>query len=192
MTGADLMVLIKKHPTGFGALLVCLICGGLIYYRGGEISARIRAGDEKAQEASTVLSNVSNSVNLPEQTEALQAAAKELESRLVRPTSIALNLQYFYKMESEAGVKILDVRQNYNPNARANVRGPATAFVPVPYVVSVQGTFGQTLLFLKKIEAGQHITRFSNVTFTKAGGSDSGDGLDLMTLSLNVDILGQP
>lgn len=192
MTGADLIALIKKHPVGTGALLVCLVCGALIYFRGEEIARREQLGEEKAQEAAKVLANVSHSVNLAEQTETLQAATKEIESRLVRPTQIALNLQYFYKMESDTGVKILDVRQNYNPNARAPGRGSATAYVPVPYNVSVQGTFGQTLLFLKKIEAGRHITRFTLISYTKAGGSDVGDAQDQMTLSINLELLGQP
>ncbi len=192
MTGADLLALIKKHPTGFGALLICVICGALIYFRGSEIAERGGLSDEKAAEAAKVQTNVANAANLSEQTQALQSAGKELESRLVRPTQIALNLQYFYRMESDTGVKILDVRQNYNPAARAATRGLATAYVPVPYVVSVQGTFAQTLLFLKKIEAGRHITRFSSVSFTKAGGSDSGETSNMMTLSINVDLLGQP
>lgn len=192
MTGTDLRALIRKHPTGFGALLVCVICGGLVYYRGSEITERTRRSEETAKKAREYQTNITNATNLSEQAEAMQAAGKELESRLVRPTQIALNLQYFYRMESDTGVKILDVRQNYSPAARTAQRRPATAYVPVPYTVSVQGTFSQTLLFLKKIEAGPRMTRFSNVTFTKAGGSDSSDGSSLMTLSINLELLGQP
>ena len=40
-----------------------------------------------------------------EQYSALTTATKELESRLVRSTERARNQQYFYEIESEAGVK---------------------------------------------------------------------------------------
>ncbi len=189
MTGADLITLLKKHPLSAGALLVCVICGALIYLRGGEITGRTQRSDEKTAEAAKVQANVANAAGLPGQTEALQASVKELESRLVRSNQIALNLQYFYRMESETGVKILDVRQNNVPSGRNAAKA---AYVGVPYSISVQGTFAGTLLFLKKIETGRHITRFLGATYTKAGGSDVSDASALMTLSINLELLGQP
>ena len=117
-------------------------------------------------------------------------ATKEVEQRLVRASQLAINLQYFYKMEAESGVKILDVRQNPLP---AGPRpGPRATYVGVPYSVSVQGTFTQTLSFLKRIENGRHFSRFLSVSYTKAGGTEAALTGELMNLTINLELLGQP
>lgn len=187
--GAELQALVKKHPIGAVAVLVSVACGVLLYVRSSSIAERTRASEDKAREAAGMQANITNSVGLAEQTEKMKEAAKEVDSRLVRRNQLAINLQYFYRMEADSGVKILDVRQGELPQQR---NAPRTTYVGIPYNVSVQGTFAQTLSFLKRLENGRHFPRFISVTYTKAGSSDRAGPGDLMNLSINLELLGAP
>jgi Tfp pilus assembly protein PilO len=184
MTSAELIARIKKQPIGFACGLICLLCAGWLYYRSGELEKRQAEYDTKAAEAAKVSSNVGISKNLPEQVAELQGVTKELEARLVKAGQLAVNLQYFYKLEAENEVKLLDVRQNPLP------RNAKTINVGVPYNVNVQGSYKNVMAFLQRLEKGRHFCRINNATFGKSGGeTTTGTGL---TLTLTLELLGQP
>src|SRR6185295_18975503 len=125
---------LKKQPIGFACLLICLVGGGWLYYRSGALEAQQAAYEAKSAEQANFSSNVALAKNLPEQVTELQAATKELDSRLVRERQLAVNLQYFYKLEAENEVKLLDVRQNTRPRTPAK-----TTYIGISYNVNVQG-----------------------------------------------------
>ena len=185
MTSADLVTLIKKHPAGFACLLLCLVSGAVIYLRYGNISAGQDSLEAKSSELSRMVSNIRNSANLSEQVAGIQAHTKELDSRLLKASQLADNLQYFYKLETENGVKLVDVRQNALPR---NTK--AAAYVGVPFNVSVQGSYTQVMNFLNRLQNGRHLCRINTANFSKlaAAGSEG----PMVNLSLNLELLGRP
>lgn len=182
MTFADLIARIKKQPIGFACLVICLLSGGWLYYRSGEIDARQEEYRAKSEQAAKFISNVGISKNLPEQVAELQALTKEMDGRLVRAGQLAVNLQYFYKLEAENEVKLLDVRQNPVP------KNTKTLYVGIPYNVNIQGPYKNVMAFLQRLEKGKHFCRINGAGFTKFVGT--GDGS--MTLALSLELLGQP
>jgi hypothetical protein len=188
--GAELQALVKKHPVSAAAVLVAVACGVVLYLRSSTIAERTEESTRKSEEAAKMQANITSATGLPEQVEAMKVATKEVEARLVRASQLAINLQYFYKIEAESGVKILDVRQNTLPTGPRP--GPRTTYTGVPYTVSVQGTFAQTLSFLKRIESGRHFSRFLSVSYTKSGGTEAAVAGELMNLTINLELLGQP
>jgi Tfp pilus assembly protein PilO len=186
MTAADLVAFLKKHPTGTVCLIIVLVCGGLLYYRGDAIAVSQAEYDAKSAEATKMVNNVKNSPGLAEQLAEMQALSKELESRLVRADQLAVNLQYFYKLEADHGVKLVDVRQENQP-AR---RGPKTSYAPVPFNLTVQGNYAQLVKFLGSLQNGRHLCRINAAAFTQPGGVLAGAAPD-MTLTLNLEMLGQ-
>jgi Tfp pilus assembly protein PilO len=185
MTSADLIARIKKQPVGFACVLICLLSGGWLYYRSGEIEARQEEYRAKSEEAARFISNVSISKNLPEQAAELQSVTKDMESRLVRAGQLAVNLQYFYKLEAENEVKLLDVRQNPLP------RNTKTLYVGVPYNVNIQGPYKNVMAFLQRLEKGRHFCRINTASFTKAAGAGD-QASSIVTLALSLELLGQP
>jgi hypothetical protein len=185
MTSADLVASVKKQPVGFGCGVLCIVLGALLYFRSSVIDEKQTEYETKSAEAAKILSNVGISKNLPEQVAEIQAFAKEMESRLVHAGQLAVNLQYFYKLEAENEVKLLDVRQNSIP------RGAALSYVGIPYNLTVQGSYKQVLAFLYRLENGRHFCRFSAVNFVKSTGSE-GAAQNVVTLTLNLELLGQP
>jgi Tfp pilus assembly protein PilO len=172
MTSADLTALLKKHPASFVCLLLCLVSGVIIYLRYGNLSASQIELEAKSAEVARMTANIQN-------------YAKELESRLLKASQLAVNLQYFYKLETENEVKLVDVRQNPLP------RSPRpSAYVGVPFSVSVQGSYTQVMNFLNRLQNGRHLCRINAANFSKVAAV--GNARPLVNLSLNLELLGQP
>jgi Tfp pilus assembly protein PilO len=188
MNPAALITLIKKQPIGFSCGLLCLVIAVLLYFRSSKIDESQAEYDAKSAERTQILANVRNSEHLTEQVVEMQGYAKEMESRLIHAGQLAVNLQYFYKLEAENEVKLMDVRQG------TFTRGPKTLNVGVPYNVTVQGSYKHVLAFLQRLESGAHFCSFKTVNFNKLlGSSDSlGDSNAIMNLSLNIELLGTP
>jgi Tfp pilus assembly protein PilO len=187
MNSEEIIARIKKQPVGFVCGLICLLAIGWLYYRSGEIEKRQAEYEAKAAEASKVISNVSISKSLPAEVAELQVATKELESRLVRDSQLAVNLQYFYKLEAETEVKLMEVRQS--PRSR-NAR---STYVGVPFNVNVQGTYKNVMAFLQRVEKGRHFCRILNASFAKSAvGGEGQASTPGITLALSLELLGQP
>ncbi|MBI2496697.1 MAG: hypothetical protein HYV75_01790 [Opitutae bacterium] len=178
MTAADLLALLKKHPIGSACGLLCVICAGLLYLRSSKIDESRGEYEAKSAEATAILANVRNAEMLPAQVAEI----------LIRASQLAVNLQYFYKLEAETEVKLLDVRQGTAPKAGKSL------YTPIPFNVSVQGSFKQVLAFLQKLENGPHFCRFSTVSFGKSAAGSEAARADATgtTLSLNLELLGVP
>jgi hypothetical protein len=190
MSSADLLAMIKKQPIGFACGVVCVICAGLLYLRGDKIEEYRADNDAKSAEASRILDNVRNSEKLPAQVAEIQTLSKDFDTRLIRAGQLAANLQYFYKLEAETEVKLIDVRQGNLPKTGKSL------YAGVPFTVSVQGSFKQVLAFLQKLEDGPHFCHFSTVNFgksvTSSEASRAGGDTTGTTLSLNLELLGVP
>lgn len=189
MTGADLIASFKKHPVGFSCGLLGVILGVLIYFRADKVTENHAANTTKSAEAAIIITNVRNSENLPKQVAEMQAFSKEMDGRLIRPGQLAVNLQYFYKLEAENEVKLLDIRQGNPP------KNPKSMYVGIPYTVSVEGSFKHLVKFLRKLEMGTHFCTISTISINKNGSTtvdSAGVVADSMTIALNLELLGLP
>lgn len=183
MTTADLTAALKKYPIVSACLAVLVACGLTLYFRWSVLGESQAQSEQRSKEAANVLNNVRNSANLPEQTAEIQAFGKELESRLIKAGQLAVNLQYFYRLEAETQVKLADIRQN-------PVRAGKGAYVAVPFSVTVQGTYAQVTSFLNKLQNGRALCRINSAVYNRAGTVGPGAGTE-MTLVLAVELLGQ-
>ena len=188
MTGADIISSFKRQPVGFICGAICLLCGLRLYFTVDSIADGETTSEQKATEARKIEANVLGATNLAEQTAALLAATRELEGRLIRPAQLAINQQYFYRLESDTGVKLLDIQQSASAAPKAGAK--AALFVGVPFNVSIEGRLPQVLSFLRRLENGRHFARFNNISVNKATGSDSPSGS--LTVAINVELLSLP
>ena len=189
MTSADIIALFKKQPVGFACAVISLILAGLIYYRSDLIGQGVTEYEAKSDEAHKILDNVRNSENLAKQVAEMQTLSKQLEGRLIRANQLAVNLQYFYKLEAENDVKLLDVRQGNS------VKSAKLLYLGIPYSVSVQGSYKQVIAFLQRLDTGPHFCHFSAVEFVKSAGTTtdaSGTVSGIMTLNITLELLGLP
>jgi hypothetical protein len=185
MTGQEFSALLKKNPVSFGAGVLSLALIGAIYFRSGEIPAAEAELVQKSAEGERYATNVKFSAQLKEQQDAVVAANKEIDTRIVRASQVGANTQYFYELEKETGVKLIDIRQL--TTSVTLPKGGKNAFVPISYSVSAQGTLNQLLDLLRSIEAGAHYSRVLTATCGRTAPNRG-----LLTLSLTLELLGLP
>jgi Tfp pilus assembly protein PilO len=187
MTGADITAAAKKHPIGVVCGLISLICVVLLYLGSDAVDERKTVADERSKTDHAINANVTNSKDLAQQTEEMQHAVKEMESRLIKGSQLAINLQYFYRLESETGVKMADVHQGSIPALRSGGKG---GYIPVPFGVNIQGNFKQVLDFMQRVENGPRVARFTSVSFTKT--QTEATGPNGFNISMGIEFLGTP
>jgi len=195
MTGPDLLALLRKNPIAPVAGLIALACGAVLYLRGDAGAAAQGAFDDKEREALKMAANIRAGADLPAQAATLEAAARELEDRLVTASQLANNLQIFYRIENETGIKLLDTpRQGALPPPRPGA--PKTAYVGVPFTVNAQGSFAEIMAFLRRLELGAQFCRFGSISVARAGANlDTGGGAAHtrpMSGTVSFEFLGQP
>lgn len=183
MTNEEALAFIKKNPitVGCGALSLALIVA--IYFRSDLIPEAEVELNQKTSEADKHASNIKNSAQLKEQLEALVAANKEVDARVVRAGDLGRNNQYFYKIIGESGVKQIDLRQTGISATKTK-----SGFTPVSFTVAVQGDLNQIMHFLSLLESGARYCRVTSANFTVPAGDRGGP----ITLNLNLELLGLP
>lgn len=189
ISNEQVVALLKKNPVVTVAVIVCIGLAAAHYFRSDLTAAATARLDERTKEGQRLSANIKNSAQLPEQLARVTAAAKEAEGRLVKVGSLANNLQYFYKLEADTGVKLLDLRQTTDSSRTAK-----TGRIPVSFAVTLQGEYPQVLDFLRRVESGAHYCRVrtANVVPFDAGAGGSGLRSDAAKLTLNLELFGVP
>jgi len=168
----------KKYPLLVISVLMILVLLGILYARSGLIEAQQAELDKYLAEDSRHRANISNTGQLQEQLDFLIQANKAVKDRALPAGGVAQNLQYFYRLEAEVGIKYLDLR----PGSRFS--GKPSTYVPLNHIVNVQGSFTQIITFLRKLEQGVYFCRINSALVSSDG--------DVVTLNLNLDLLGVP
>jgi len=186
MNTDSIKALFRKYPTGFIASSVAIVVLGLFFYRHealAEMQAEVEQSTSDGQRQAT---NVNYASMLDPQLQAMEVANTNVASRLINPNDLANNLQYFYKLESEAGVKLLNTPQP----ASQNIKAAKGLYVPVQYTVSVQGSYSQVLTFLRKLEQGVYYCRVKSAVCSQAQQANEKAPAEVV-LSLTVELLGR-
>lgn len=183
MTNQELVAFVKKNPVTVACGLLSLALVGGIYFRGDLIPAAEAELAQKSAEGERYAANIRNSEQLNEQYAILVAANKEIDARAVRVSQFGANSQFFYKLESESGVKLADPSQT----TRSAPKGK-TLFVPVAFSISAQGDMPQLVHFLRLLEGGTRYSRVLTASINQSGVNRSAP----LTMTLNVELLGVP
>lgn len=184
MTNEQLVALIKKNPVSVGCGVLSLALAVGLYFRSGGIPEAEAVLAEKTAQSERYTLNLTNAAQLKEQHEELVAANKAIDARIIRLSQLGINTQFFYKLERETGVKLVDNRQT---SVAAAAKGKTT-FIPVAFAISAQGTLPQLLDFLRLLESGSHYSRVMTATLTGSPANRSGP----LTLALTLELLGLP
>ncbi len=186
MTNDELKALVKKNPISVGCGVLSLLLAVGLYFRSDAIPEAEAELATRSAEAERLALNVKNAERLKEQFEQLSAYNKAIEARMVRVSQFGNNSQFFYKLFADTGVKQVDFRQS--TTAANMAKGAKSAYLPVAFSLSVQGSIPQILDFLRQLEGGAHYSRV--LTASLAGGAATRSGP--LTLSLNLELLGLP
>lgn len=176
--------LIKKNPisVGCGVLMGILLITS--YFRSGLKAQAETDFAQKSSEADRLALNLRNASQLQEQVNAILLAQKDIEERMIRAGQLTTNRQYFYKLESETGVKLLDLRQSTSAATKKAAQG---AYIPTTFTLNVQGDYVQLLNFVRRLESGMHYCRILSASSNRPAERGA-----VLVLSLNLELLGLP
>lgn len=184
MTNDELFALVRKNPIGIGCGALALGLAGAIYWRSDTGPEKDAELVQKSAEGERYEANVKSAVGLQEQYDALVAANKAIDARIVRASQFGKNLQYFYKLESETGVKLTTDPRISPPVAK---KDPKAAYIFIPCSLTVQGSLPQLLSFLRRLESGTHYCRILTISL-----GSSADRSSPLSLTINLELLGLP
>lgn len=183
MTNAEFIDWIKRNPLRVGAGVVAVLSGVGAYLLSGYIETATQTLAQKVAEGDRLAANVKNAAQLNEQYEALATAGKKIQERAIHASQLANNLQYFYRLETESGIELLDLRQTSTGTVAR--KGPANG---VAFSVAVKGDYKTLMGWLRRVENGPHYCRMVSVSIASGAPDRSGP----MTLNLALDLYGQP
>ena len=169
---------VKKYPLLVISGVITVVLVVALYFRSDLIAAQQGELDKYTIESNRHRANIANAAQLQDQLNFLVQANKAVTDRALTVEGLAQNLQYFYRLEAEVGIKYLDLR----PGARSSVGGKT--YVPLNYTVNVQGNFAQIITFLHHLEQGAYFCRINSAVAAGSGSS--------VILNLNLDLLGVP
>ena len=185
MTNEEVVAFLKKNLIAVTCAAVTIAIGVTIYYRSDALPNAEKVLADKTKEGELLAANIEDSNQLKEQQGAMVDANQVISDRMIQVGQLADNLQYFYRLESETGIKILDLRQNaWTPPSKTAAK---TFFTPVGFQVSVQGDYSKLLDLLRRLETGEHYCRLISCDVRPVDPTNRGGQL---TVSINLELLG--
>lgn len=185
MSNEQLLVLIKKNPLSVACGLLVLVLGVVTYFRWDLVPEAAKLLEAKGAEGERLNANVNNAAQLPEHLASITEARTEIEKRFVQRSELAKNLQYFYRLESETGIKLLTLQQNPPPSTKPGAKSPLGG---IGFTVSFQGPYFTAMDYLRRLEGGLHFSRTTSAGIAVVAGNRSGP----VTVSLSLELFGQP
>jgi hypothetical protein len=184
MTNEELISFVRKNPISLGCGVLSLALAGASYWRNSQVPESEAELTQKSSEGERYAANLKNANLLKEQHEALVLANKAIDGRIIRASQLGRNLQYFYKLESETGVKLTTDPRQSQPVAK---KDPKAAYLSIPYALSVQGDLAQLLSFIRRLENGTHFCRILTISLGSAADRNAP-----LNVSITLELLGLP
>ncbi len=180
-----ILKVIKQRPTATVSLVIALVLGVFYYIRGGHLEAVIEEQAFAENEWNRIEFNVRRARDLEQHLDQMRIVEEEIASRLMNPAEVAINYDYFYRIERETGVRLVTINQTGQVDSRGVPGLPALSnYSAVGYTLSVEGNFSQVLDFLSEVANGRFLARVSAINISSAA---QGRGV---TANLQCQILG--
>lgn len=186
MNAGAIVSSLRNRPIISTSALVAVLCLGAGYWRSTVAAeAQARLNDREA-EANRLADNIRNGQKLDAQLTELTGVNQKIRLQLVDPADVATNQQYFYKLESDTGTKLLELRQGTTIKGKSG-----QSFSSIPYAVTVQGEYLQILSFLRRLESGSRFCRINAANVAvREWYEGPGGSTPVLTMSVNLEFLG--
>ncbi len=184
-----IIAFVRKHPIGVGCGVLAFVLLVLTFTRRGSVATLESELVELQDRSSRLKNNLRYSADLEDHLATLNQAVEVLESKSINPGALATNLQFFYRLEQELGLTLVDIRQGIVAESRE-----PREYLTVPYTISVEGTYMQILSLLQNLEEGGRIVQFVSANISPARGLESqrADPTDpLLVVTLDLALLGR-
>lgn len=180
----------RRYPFASICLCVTMVALALYGYRYGILNEERELLVQKRSEADLSQRNLRNSADLPEHLAALQKGVTSLEEKLMRPGDVAAYQQFFFKLETESGVKIARHQPVVSSRGAKETKDkPTGAYRPMAFEAVVDGTFAEGIRFLRNLESGPRHYRLVSLS-VRRGGAPGTATADVVNLVVGLELLG--
>jgi hypothetical protein len=184
----DVIRFVKKYPVGVSCGVVALAFGLATYFRADGLADLQRQLEQRSADGARQQTNIQYAALLSEHLASVTAANAAIADRAIDPRALANNLQFFYRLEADLGVKLLDLRQGTAVPTRKD-----GVYQAVTYTVALEGRYLQVLEFLRRLESGERFCRLLTVNIVprRNDGGAASSAEPTLTLSLTLELLGK-
>ena len=186
----DLLEFVRRYPIGVVCALVGAIMLGGFFIRNSRVDELSEQVKQVEDQGRIILNDIRNATGLAEHYATLRAATKDLESRLLQVNERARNQQYFYRLESDAGVKEVSL-QATSAGGDSKAAG-RRSYSPIGYTITVEGEYRRVLNFIGRLETGQCFYRLDSASIFRRGDGGATGLAAPATVTLNLELLGLP
>ena len=175
----NLSVISKKvaqYPVPFVCGILIPLILVLLIMRGPKVTDFQDKLPALEKEWKNMQTNIERSANLEVDIELLEAGLETINSRLMDVEDVAINYDFFYALEEQAGVVLKQFSQGTAtegedlPIGRDGLRN----FSVIPYDVAMDGTLPQILKFLDLLDRQEHIVRLNQLNITRPSQENEG------------------
>ena len=139
---------------------------------------------KRAREGDVMLKSIARGSQLRTELAAARAATQRITENLVVEKNIPENFWYFYKIEQDTQVKLIELQQR--PASLQDTDTPAT-YKRVPYSLRLAGSYRSVIAYLQRLENGSHFGRITSFQLQRQDPTTSN-----VVLQINLELLGFP
>lgn len=182
MNSSAIIAKLRQYPVAFVCAIILLLLLVAFFMRSGvsdelalreaDLNSRIRTIDE----------NIKNSKDLKQHTEKLTAMVEQIDGDgvLFKRYERAININFFYSLESEAGILISNIAQLPAPDPIYAAGGPRQLdrYSTLVYNISLTGSFSGLLKFLHALARVDPLIRVADFNVSREDDGLSATGME--------------
>jgi len=186
MNVADLMQWIavaRRHPLSALCAGVCAVCFLCCWYIYSNMKWLELEHKQITQDGDLAMASMISGPSVRQERLAALECTRRIEENLVIEENLAENLWYFYKIEQQTKVRILELRPE-----NAIVSNSKSLYIRIPFSIRATGTYEQTGAFLYALETGPRLTYIPTLMYRRA---ELETANPMVILEMNVQMLGK-
>ena len=187
----NLIRTLKDYPLAVLCAIIILICGVLIFLRGGAVVELTAQETDLNSRIRTIEQNLRNAKDLKAQVEEVEQLVAQIESRLFDRDQRAVNINFFYSLEDRLDIRISTIDQmpaEYAIYAKGGARELKLQST-IGYNLSVNGQFHEILIFLHELDQVDPLIRIAAFQVLQA--NNRGEGQGILEARLQLIVLAQ-
>jgi len=177
---ANALALARRYPFGVTCSVITICTAVTTYFLWQDRDEQELVYQDVSKQGEAMLDLRKGGSTQREELAAVRDATRRIEDNLVIEANLADNKWYFYKMEEQTKVRLLDISQN--PAAP----GDSSLYRRIPFSARVTGTYEQVASFLLALETGPRLAKITSFNFSRRG-----PGSDAIALDLTLELLGK-
>ena len=173
-----------RYPFCAICLILSILLAGVSQWLRLDLRDLEALQQKRAREGDTMLKSIARGSQLRTELAAARTATQRITENLVVEKNIPENFWYFYKIERDTQVKLIELQQR--PTSLQDT-DTAVTYKRVPYSLRLTGSYRSVIAYLQRLENGSHFGRITSFLLQRQDPKTSD-----VTLQINLELLGFP